>query len=68
MTKIAKNVNTVKNAKNGKKLPNKKNKQISQFFYLKIDTWAETAKNGFKCFKMHSNTYSQKKEKNANKW
>ena len=23
--------------------------------------WDETAKNGFKCFKMHSNTYSPKK-------
>ena len=40
-----------------------------------IIQWAETAKNGFKCFKMHSNTYSpkrgekwQKMVKNGKKW
>ena len=29
--------------------------------------WAETAKNGFKCFKMHSNTYSPKRAKKCQK-
>ena len=31
----------------------------------KLIQWAETAKNGFKCFKMHSNTYSPKREKKS---
>ena len=29
--------------------------------------WAETAKNGFKCYKMHSNTYSPKRATNGKK-
>ena len=29
--------------------------------------WAETAKNGFKWFKMHSNTYSPKRAKKCQK-
>ena len=34
-----------------------------------IIQWAETAKNGFKCFKMHSNTYSPKRAKKCpKKW
>ena len=51
--------------------------QISSFLWLettstKLIQWAETAKNGFKCFKMHSNTYSPKRakkcKKNGKKW
>ena len=38
----------------------------------KNDTWAETAKYGLKCFKMHSNTYSPKRDNkmktNGKKW
>ena len=33
----------------------------------KFIQWAETAKNGFKCFKMHSNTYSPKRAKKCQK-
>ena len=43
--------------------------------WLKIDTVAETAKNGFKCLKMHSNVYLPKRANkykqmvnNGNKW
>ena len=46
-------------------------KQISSFFlapnYLnKLIQWG--GKNGFKCFKMHSNTYSPKGPQNGKKW
>ena len=45
----------------------KKNKKMSSFSGSKLPQkfiqWAETAKNGFKCFKMHSNAYSPKKGK-----
>ena len=47
----------------------KKKKKIIVFLarnqLKKLIQWAETTKNGFKCFKMHSNTYSPKKGK---KW
>ena len=33
----------------------------------KLIEWAETTKNGFKCFKMHSNTYSPKRAKKCQK-
>ena len=44
---------------------------LARNYLNKIIQWAETAKNGFKCFKMHSNTYSPKratKYKNGKKW
>ena len=51
----------------------KKTKNLSFFLarnYLKkIIQWAETANNGFKCFKMHIQIHiPQKGQKNANKW
>ena len=34
---------------------------LARNYFKKLIQWAETAKNGFKCFKMHSNTYSPKR-------
>ena len=52
--------------KTAKNWPNLK-KKIHNFSGSKLPKklihWAETAKNGFKCFKMHSNTYSPKRAK-----
>ena len=58
---------------NGPKTP-KKGQNFGTFFFIiflarnylkKLIQWAQTAKNGFKCIKMHSNTYSPKR---AKKW
>ena len=58
--------NEPKRPKNGQI---KKQKKMSSFSGSKLPKkciqWAETSKNGFKCFKMHSNTYYPKR---AKKW
>ena len=36
---------------------------LARNYLKKLIQWAETAKNGFKYFKMHSNTYSPKRAK-----
>ena len=48
---------------------------LARNYLKKLIQWAETAQNGFKCFKMHSNTQSpkrakqmQKNGKNGKKW
>ena len=68
MTTIYKNVK-----KNVKKMPKraKNGKKMSSFSGSKLPKnsiqWAETAKNGFKCFKMHANAYSSKRATNGKK-
>ena len=45
---------------------------LARNYLKKLIQWAQTAKNGFKCFKMHSNANSPKRakkcQKNGKKW
>ena len=44
-----------------------KRQKMARNYLKKLIQWAEKAKNGFKCFKMHSNTYSPKRAKKCQK-
>ena len=62
----------IKNAQNEPKTAKfKKTKKCHHFSGSKLPQkfiqWTERAKNGFKCFKMHSNTYSPKRAKKCKK-
>ena len=62
-----------KNVKNAKNEPKMAKFQNNHRFSgskrpQKMIQWAETAKNGFKCFKMHSNAYSPKRAQKLQKW
>ena len=58
MQKNAKN--EPKRTKNGKISKQNVSVFMARKYLDKLIQWAETAKNGLKCFKMHSNTYSPK--------